>query len=67
MKNFIETVRHFQAVKSMELDLHTNCHKYDKQTIDNEIDKAHLKFEQLPPSLRNITHNDIELIKTDMI
>lgn len=57
MKNFIETVRHFQAVKSMELDLHTNCHKYDKQ----------IKLEQLPPSLRNIIHNDIELIKTDMI
>lgn len=57
MKNFIETVRHFQAVKSIELDLYANCHKHDKQ----------IKLEHLPSSLRNITHNDIELIKTDMI
>lgn len=56
-----------QYIKALEIDLHSSITKHDKQSIDNVFDKAHLKLEQLPPSLRNITHNDIELIKTDMI
>ena len=67
MKNFIDNVKHMQYIKALEIDLHSSITKHDKQSIDNEIDTAHLKLEQLPLSLRNITHNDIELIKTDMI
>lgn len=67
MKSFIDDIKHMQCIKALELDLHSSITKHDKQSIDNAFDKAHLKLEQLPPSLRNITHNDIELIKTDMI
>ena len=67
VKSFIDDIKHMQCIKALEIDLHSNITKHDKHIIDNAFDKAHLKLEQLHPSMRNITHNDIELLKFDNI
>jgi len=67
MKSFIDDIKHMQCIKALEIDLHSSITKHDKHIIDNAFDKAHLKLEQLHPSMRNITHNDIELLKFDNI